>query len=105
MERPRSAGVAEVLQPLNLLALARTGSGQAQAVPGTEFEVAYYASARAETTGRALWLLLLSGKLIIDLPHGDFRIMNPGEALWLPAGLELSYKPLEESVLLRSSPG
>ncbi len=50
---------------------------------------------------RSLWLLVLSGELIIDLPHGDFRILKVGDSLHLPTGLKIGFEPLDDVVFLR----
>lgn len=87
-------------RPLNLLSLARGAPGRRQAVPGGALEVlAVDGGGPAEgVSGR--WLILLAGDLLIDLPHGDFRHLGPGDRLTLPAGIEVGYKPLQPSVLL-----
>jgi hypothetical protein len=70
-------------------------------VPGTTFEVACLTESSRATLERSLWLLVLMGELIIDLPHGDFRILKVGDSLHLPTGLQISFEPLEDVVLLR----
>lgn len=93
---------AAVPDPLNLIALAR-GSGRPALVPGTDLEVVAIDATTPERLTGATWLLLLSGELIVDLPYGDFRRLVAGESLQLPAGLEVSWEPLEASVVLRRS--
>lgn len=87
---------------LNLLSLARTGAGAPQAVPGTPFEVALLDKRTVERLDGERWLLLLAGRLIVDLPHGDFRILETGDSLRLPAGLEIACQPVESSIVLWS---
>ncbi len=91
----------EVEQPLNLPALARSAAGIGQLVPGTPFEVWAPEQGHREDLSRAVWLLVLEGDLIIDLPYGDFRHLRTGEAIHLTAGITAEYQPLEETVVLR----
>lgn len=95
------AAPAAVGEPLDLVALAR-GSGRAR-VPGSDLEVAALDATTPERLERPTWLLLLAGELIVDLPFGDFRKLAVGESLELPAGLRVSFEPLEPSVVLRRS--
>lgn len=87
-------------EPLNLLGLARTAGDGAALVPGTDLSVRRLAERRRETTQAASWLLVLEGRLIVDLPHGDFRILERGDALHLPGGLELALQSVEGEALL-----
>ena len=96
----RAPKVGDFEKTLNLVSLARTGDGAAQAVPGTPFEVSSIVSRTRQRLPADRWLLLISGELIVDLPHGDFRIMAPGDSLRLPAGLEIGCQPVEPAVVL-----
>jgi len=87
-------------EPLNLLGLARAAGEGAALVPGTELSVRRVAERREEALPSASWLLVLEGRLIVDLPHGDFRILERGDALHLPAGLTLTLQPVEGEALL-----
>jgi hypothetical protein len=87
-------------EPLNLLALARATGDGAAAVPGTELSVRRLAERRREATTAPTWVLVLDGRLIVDLPHGDFRILERGDALHLPAGLELDLQSVEGDALV-----
>ncbi|HKI55673.1 MAG TPA: hypothetical protein VKB31_00865 [Trueperaceae bacterium] len=87
-------------EPLNLLGLARASGDVASTVPGTDLSVRRLAGRHVERTAAAAWLLVLEGRLIIDLPHGDFRILDRGDALHLPAGLELELQSVEGEALL-----
>jgi len=92
--------MSEIAQALNLVTLAKSNP-QGSSVPGTDLEVAVISEKKdLELTGD-LWLLVLSGELIIDLPHGDFRILKVGQCLHLEKGLAISYQPLDEVVVLR----
>lgn len=86
-------------EALNLLQLAKA-AGLAQ-VPGTPLMVMLLNESWAEQLEQGLWLLVISGELIVDLPHGDFRLLASGDCLHLEAGIAVSYKPLEETVVLR----
>lgn len=97
--------MAEVETPLNLLQLARSGGGRPQAVPGRPLEVHAVPAGYEETPDGPLWLLLLEGELILDLPFGDFRLLKPGDSLTVPAGTPLAYQPVEASVVLRRPGG
>lgn len=92
----------EVAQPLNLLTLARSHPGGTP-VPGTGLEVLAVQQSVRQRLEQACWLLVLDGELIVDLPHGDFRILKAGESLRLPAGLEVSWQALGGAVVLRQS--
>ena len=46
------------------------------------------------------WLVLLEGELILDLPHGDFRILRAGDRLAVPGGTEGTWTPVTPSLLL-----
>ena len=87
-------------EPLNLLGLARAAGDSVAVVPGTDLSVRRLAERRRETTATASWLLVLDGRLIVDLPHGDFRILDRGDALHLPAGLELDLQSVEGEALV-----
>ncbi len=87
-------------EPLNLLGLARASGAVASSVPGTDLTVRRVAERVDERTTAATWLLVLEGRLIVDLPHGDFRILDRGDALQLPGGLELALQSVEREALL-----
>ena len=90
----------DVAQPTNLVALAK-GTPEGAILPGTNLEVSVIEKMAATELEQALWLMVLEGELIIDLPHGDFRILKVGESLHLPAGLKISFEPLEDVVALK----
>ena len=87
-------------EPLNLLGLARAAGEHPALVPGTELSVRRLAERRQERTSAASWLLVLEGRLIVDLPPGDFRLLARGDALHLPAGLEMTLQAVEGEALL-----
>lgn len=86
---------------MNLLSLARTGAGTPEAVPGTDLEVLALEQATVLTLERPVWLACLQGEVILDLPHGDFRVLKAGDSVHLDAGLSLTMNPLDEAVLLQ----
>lgn len=87
-------------EPLDLLSLARAAGDGAALVPGTGLSVRRFAGPRRERLAEAVWLLVLDGRLVIDLPHGDFRILDRGDALHLPASVEVSLRAVEGEALL-----
>lgn len=93
----------EVGQPLNLPGLAGTGEGKPVEVPGAPLAVQSVTEPCALETDRPQWLLVLEGELIVDLPHGDFRILRVGDALRLGAGIPVRLQPLDPVVLVRST--
>lgn len=83
--------------PLNLLNLAKAEPGVVRSA------LAHGLSVRALTEPLTLepvnlWLLVLGGELIIDLPHGDFRVLKVGDSIWLANRVTLT--PLQEAVFL-----
>ena len=92
--------MSEVAQALNLITLAK-GNPRGSAVPGTGLETLLIETKEDLRLERGLWLLVLEGELIIDLPHGDFRILKAGDCIHLEQGLKISYQPLETAVVLR----
>lgn len=95
------AAGAGVGQPLHLPSLARTADGDAERVPGTPLAVQALTRRLETTVERALWLLVLEGELIVDLPYGDFRVLKTGDALQLDAGLAVAFEPVEDVVVCR----
>ncbi len=97
----------DVGEPLNLLGLARAAGDHPASVPGTALSVRCLAGRHLETTPPACWLAVLDGRLIVDLPHGDFRILERGDSLHLPSGLQVALQSVEGEALLlwRSAAG
>ncbi len=97
------AGPADVGQPIDLGSLARGADG-AVPVPGTALRVLGVRrrtpvdAGGADTAG--VWMALLDGHLLVDLPFGDFRELLPGQALEIPGGVEATLDPVEPSVVL-----
>lgn len=92
----------QIAQVVNLLALAKSNP-EGISLPGTDLAVRVIADKAEMTLDSDLWVLVLEGELIIDLPYGDFRILKVGESLQLNAGLTISWQPLDEVIILRSS--
>ncbi len=88
-------------EPLNLISLAKSGAGEVQEVPQTDFRVQVLTEPQPLVLEDDVWLLVLGGDLIIDLPHGDFRTLKKGDSLRLRAPLEMTLTPLEETVILQ----
>lgn len=45
-------------------------------------------------------LLLLQGQLVVDLPLGEFRVLQPGDSLLLPAGAPATLQPIAGQAIL-----
>jgi hypothetical protein len=86
---------------IHLAALAKS-SPEGFLVPGTALEVSLV-QAGSLTLRADLWLMVLGGELIIDLPHGDFRILKEGDCISLKKGLQLGFQPLEEVIILKQT--
>lgn len=46
------------------------------------------------------WYVVLSGELLIDLPHGQFVHLRAGETYRAPAGLARTLSPVREASVL-----
>ena len=83
--------------PLNLLNLAKAEPGRAKSALAHGLSVQALAEPWIVDTEK-LWLLVLTGELIIDLPHGDFRVLKVGDSIWLEGRVTLT--PLQEATFL-----
>ncbi len=92
----------DIPQPLNVLSLAKS-SDKAVGLPNTNLELLSLHKTQHVTLDKNLWLLVLEGELIIDLPFGDFRVLKVGDSLQLAKGLTVKMEPLEETVILRQN--
>jgi hypothetical protein len=90
----------DIPQPLNVLSLARS-SDKPSSIPNTSLELLALRKVQHVTLEQNLWLLVLEGELIIDLPFGDFRVLKVGDSLQLAKGLTVKMEPLEETVLVQ----
>ena len=84
--------------PLNLLHLAKTEPGVPKDALIKDFTVQALITPQTLSSA-SLWLLVLEGELIIDLPHGDFRVLKVGDSLELHAE-EAVLTPLQGVVFL-----
>ena len=84
--------------PLNLLNLAKAEPGHPKSALTRDLSV----QALTETITLAparVWLLVLEGELIVDLPHGDFRVLRVGDSVRLDAE-RVTLTPLQAAVFL-----
>ena len=84
--------------PLNLLHLAKAEPGVAKGALAHDLSVQALSEALTLTPAR-VWLLVLEGELIIDLPHGDFRVLNVGDSVQVE-GERVVLTPLPSAVFL-----
>lgn len=89
-----------VPQPLNLVALAK-GNPKGSTVPGTKLEAFIVEKEALHELSADIWIMVIQGELIIDLPYGDFRLLKKGDSLHLERGTKVSFEPLKEVVALR----
>jgi hypothetical protein len=86
-------------QVLNLINLAK-GSSSSSNVPGTKLEVLVITKPKELNSKKELWVLVLEGELIIDLPFGDFRVLKDGDSLNVPANTAITFQPVEDTTIL-----
>jgi quercetin dioxygenase-like cupin family protein len=91
--------MSSIPQVLNLINLAK-GSSSASNVPGTQLEVLVIQKTQELNLKHDLWLLVLEGELIIDLPFGDFRVLKNGDSLHVPAATTIKFQPVEDTTIL-----
>lgn len=85
-------------EPLNLLNLAKTEPGRAKSA--LEHDLSVQALTEPLTLSPAkLWVLVLEGSLIVDLPHGDFYTLKVGDSVRLDAE-RVTLTPLQGAVFL-----
>jgi hypothetical protein len=89
--------------PLNLLNLAKAEPGRAKSALSRDLAVQALTEPLTLAPA-ALWLLVLEGELIIDLPHGDFRVLKVGDSVQLEAE-QAALTPLQHVVFLFSEGG
>ena len=83
------------LRPLHLAGLARSAAGEAIEVPGADLRLQRIDTRIAPDLKGPTWLIVLEGRVIVDLPHGDFRILERLDALRLPADLTCQLVPVD----------
>ena len=86
-------------EPLNLLNLAKAEPGRAKSALTDGLSVQALTEPLTLVPVK-LWLVVLEGELIVDLPHGDFRVLKVGDSLQL--GGRVTLTPLQPSVFLFS---
>jgi hypothetical protein len=91
---------AKVGQVVSVLGLARAAGEGGAAPPGRRWVTARIEGKTHWQLTSRRWLIALEGDLLIDLPHRDFRIVRRGEALELPAELELDLQPIGEAAAI-----
>ena len=85
--------------PLNLLNLAKADPGRAKSALTDGLSVQALTEPLTLVPVK-LWLVVLEGELIVDLPHGDFRVLKVGDSVRLAGRVTLT--PLQPSVFLFS---
>lgn len=91
---------AAVGEAVSVTGLARAAGDAGAPVPGRPWVVARLERATTWTLERSRWLLAIDAAVIVDLPHGDFRVLQRGDALELPAGLAVALQPVKEAATL-----
>ncbi len=81
-----------------VLGLARAAGAAGAPLPGRPWVAARLEHAVAWRLTRPRWLMALDAALIVDLPHGDFRVLQRGDALELPADVDLRLQPVKAEV-------
>ncbi len=85
-------------EPLNLLNLAKTEPGTSKNALAHDLSV--QALTESLTLSPAnMWVVVLEGSLIIDLPHGDFYTLKVGDSVRLGAE-QATLTPLQDTVFL-----
>ena len=97
--------MAEIPQVLNLKSLAKTAADVLETIPGTDFSISLMRDPSDTTLEDDVWLLVLEGELIIDLPYGDFRILRTGDSVHLLKDVPVSYQPQKDTIVLWHSSG
>jgi hypothetical protein len=83
---------------IGVLGLARAAGEAGTALPGHAWVAARIERRIAWRLARRRWLLALDAAVIVDLPYGDFRVLQRGDALDLPAGVDLALQPVGDAV-------
>ncbi len=86
--------------PVSVTGLARAAGEAGAPVPGRPWVAARLERATTWTLERSRWLLALDAAVIVDLPYGDFRVLQRGDALELPAGSAVAVQPVKEAATL-----
>lgn len=94
------AAPAAVGAPVSVTGLARAAGEAGAPVPGRPWVAARLERATSWSLVRPRWLLAVDAAVIVDLPYGDFRVLQRGDALELPAGLAVALQPVKEAATL-----
>ncbi len=85
---------------VSVTGLARAAGDVGAPVPGRPWVAARLERPTAWTLVRPRWLLAIDAAVIVDLPHGDFRVLQRGDALELPGDLAVTIQPVKEAATL-----
>jgi hypothetical protein len=88
------------LRPLHLAGLARSAAGEAIEVPGADLRLQRIDGSHEPELHASVWLVVLDGRVIVDLPHGDFRVLERLDALRLPARLACRLVPVDGAAIV-----
>ncbi len=69
-------------------------------MPGTGIEVQALSVRLEVPTAVPALLLVHVGQLIVDLPDGQFRVLEVGDSLMLPAGAPVTLQPVAGQAIL-----
>ena len=94
------AGRGAVGDAVSVTGLARAAGEAGAPVPGRPWVAARLERSTTWSLERSRWLLAVDAAVIVDLPHGDFRVLQRGDALELPAGLAVALQPVKEAATL-----
>jgi hypothetical protein len=86
-------------ETLHLLRLAQSTPERALHLPGGGLSVLHLTKAQ-DGGDSACWYVCLEGTLILDLPHGDFVQLRPGESYQAPAGQPRRLTPVRGATVL-----
>jgi hypothetical protein len=64
--------------PVSVTGLARAAGAAGAPIPGRPWVAARLERAATWTLARRRWLLAVDAAVIVDLPHGDFRVLQRG---------------------------
>ncbi len=92
---PNRLVVADVL---NLLDLAKGEAAKSLPALGAVLEQLSTPSPRQAHAGH--WYVVLMGELIIDLPHGDFRILRSNDLLTFEETIDITLTPVDDVTFL-----
>ena len=84
---------------LHLIRLAHSNPERALNLPGGGLSVLHLSSGQ-DGGAAACWYVCLEGSLILDLPHGDFVQLRPGESYQALAGQARRLTPVRGATVL-----